>query len=392
MAAQYYNVEIRVSNGLNYDDVIRPKTITQNITDLLDNNKIKLSWLPIAALGNHSSVGTIVAAKNTSDLLLTLDTWLTNIGYDKQNHEDDFRLARSGKYFSVFAESIIITCGDDHRIYYSEQGGIIEPSGTVTLENGDRLEYSHYNDGIGCHVWGIVNNTYADATATEKGVVKLAVESEIKAGTDTTKAVTPAGAKKAASEHHPNSNVAAGTYKSVTVDSRGHVTAGSNPTTLAGYGITDAAPASHVTSRGNAHSDATPSESGFMSSADKNKLDGIASGANNYTHPTYTQKSLDLGTNETIDALTVDGTGHVTAATKQTIRAGTENLDGLLQLATEAEAKQGMLQLKAISPLRVRNLLSVFGPMIPMGNILPDMTTEANRALNPAGKLFLYTG
>jgi len=120
MAAQYYNVEIRVSNGLNYDDVIRPKTITQNITDLLDNNKIKLSWLPIAALGNHSSVGTIVAAKNTSDLLLTLDTWLTNIGYDKQNHEDDFRLARSGKYFSVFAESIIITCGDDHRIYYSE--------------------------------------------------------------------------------------------------------------------------------------------------------------------------------------------------------------------------------------------------------------------------------
>jgi hypothetical protein len=33
-----------------------------------------------------------------------------------------------------------------------------------------------------------------------------------------------------------------GTYKSVTVDTYGRVTAGSNPTTLAGYGITDAAP------------------------------------------------------------------------------------------------------------------------------------------------------
>jgi hypothetical protein len=39
----------------------------------------------------------------------------------------------------------------------------------------------------------------------------------------------------------------AGTYKSVTTDDFGRVTAGSNPTTLAGYGITDAAPLSHTT-------------------------------------------------------------------------------------------------------------------------------------------------
>ena len=34
------------------------------------------------------------------------------------------------------------------------------------------------------------------------------------------------------------------------------------------------------------HADATTSTSGFMSSIDKTKLDGIATGANNYTHPT----------------------------------------------------------------------------------------------------------
>lgn len=39
---------------------------------------------------------------------------------------------------------------------------------------------------------------------------------------------------------HPSSGVTAGTYKSVTVDGNGHVTGGSNPTTLSGYGITDA--------------------------------------------------------------------------------------------------------------------------------------------------------
>jgi hypothetical protein len=39
---------------------------------------------------------------------------------------------------------------------------------------------------------------------------------------------------------HPVSEIAAGTYKSITVDANGHVTAGTNPTTLAEYGITDA--------------------------------------------------------------------------------------------------------------------------------------------------------
>jgi hypothetical protein len=39
---------------------------------------------------------------------------------------------------------------------------------------------------------------------------------------------------------HHASGVAAGTYRSVTVNTQGHVTAGTNPTTLAGYGITDA--------------------------------------------------------------------------------------------------------------------------------------------------------
>lgn len=44
---------------------------------------------------------------------------------------------------------------------------------------------------------------------------------------------------------HPESGVAAGTYRSVTVDKNGHVTGGTNPTTLAAYGITDAAAEVH---------------------------------------------------------------------------------------------------------------------------------------------------
>lgn len=48
------------------------------------------------------------------------------------------------------------------------------------------------------------------------------------------------------SASHANSGVTAGTYRSVTVNAKGHVTAGTNPTTLSGYGITDAASKTHT--------------------------------------------------------------------------------------------------------------------------------------------------
>lgn len=55
--------------------------------------------------------------------------------------------------------------------------------------------------------------------------------------------------------------------------------------------------------------DATQTEHGYMSAADKIKLDGIATGANKYTHPGYTSKSNGFY------KVTVDGTGHVSATT-----------------------------------------------------------------------------
>lgn len=46
---------------------------------------------------------------------------------------------------------------------------------------------------------------------------------------------------------HPTSPITPGTYRSVTINSLGHATAGTNPTTLDGYGITDAVKATTVT-------------------------------------------------------------------------------------------------------------------------------------------------
>jgi hypothetical protein len=54
---------------------------------------------------------------------------------------------------------------------------------------------------------------------------------------DSSSAITTSGTRTLS---HANSGVTAGTYRSVTVNATGHVTAGTNPTTLSGYGITDA--------------------------------------------------------------------------------------------------------------------------------------------------------
>lgn len=54
---------------------------------------------------------------------------------------------------------------------------------------------------------------------------------------------------------------------------------------------------------------ATTTTDGLMSAADKTKLNGITTGANKYTHPTYTAHASGLY------KVTVNNTGHVSAAT-----------------------------------------------------------------------------
>lgn len=54
---------------------------------------------------------------------------------------------------------------------------------------------------------------------------------------------------------------------------------------------------------------ASTTSAGLMSAADKKKLDGIATGANKYVHPSYTAQDSGLY------KITVDATGHVSAVT-----------------------------------------------------------------------------
>lgn len=77
------------------------------------------------------------------------------------------------------------------------------------------------------------------------------------------------------------------------------------------------------------YTNATTSAAGLMSSSDKTKLDGIATGANNYTHPTDGANTGSFGPSANVTPnhggtfnvpyLTVNGAGHVTAIATKTV-------------------------------------------------------------------------
>lgn len=99
-------------------------------------------------------------------------------------------------------------------------------------------------------------------------------------------------ANKTVNITHNTSGISAGTYRSVTVNTYGHVTAGTNPTSLSGYGITDAKIANGVITLGS--NTITPLTA--ASTLDVTKLSGAVAKATadadgNTISSTYLKKS-----------------------------------------------------------------------------------------------------
>ena len=138
------------------------------------------------------------------------------------------------------------------------------------------------------------DTTYSAATTSAEGLMSAADKTKLDGVT--------AGANKYT---HPRYTArASGLYK-VTVDGTGHVSA---VTAVAKSDIT----ALGIPESDTTYSAATTSAEGLMSAADKTKLDGVTAGANKYTHPSYTARASRLY------KVTVDSTGHVSAATAVT--------------------------------------------------------------------------
>ena len=152
---------------------------------------------------------TIGSAKKSFDGTSDISFSLADIGVSASSHTHNYvsKVTLAGTDYSCVSNAITITKANLQTAIGSTGLGLMTEAersklNSIKVSSGGTIDFS----GV-----------------TASGVLTATV------GSDKTVALT-----------HNTSGVKAGTYKSVTVDTYGHVTAGTNPTTLSGYGITDA--------------------------------------------------------------------------------------------------------------------------------------------------------
>ena len=279
-----------------------------------------------------------------------------------------------------------ITTQDTNTTYSAFKGATSSAAGGAGLVPAPgTANVGQYLKGDG--TWGTpTNTTYSDVTTSAHGLMTAADKSKLDG--------IATGANKYT---HPSYTAKTAGFYKVTVDATGHVSAatavakaditglgipaqdttysafkGATSNATGGSGLVPA-PASGQTGlylksdgtwgtpTNTTYSDATTSAHGLMTAADKTKLNGIATGANNYTHPAYTARTAGLY------KVTVDATGHVSAVaavtkaditalgipaqdTNTTYSTGTASASGLTKLYTgTGSATDGTMTQKAIT-------------------------------------------
>lgn len=183
-------------------------------------------------------VGATNATSNTATALTNGNVYLNSVenGAVTSSH----KISGSGATtVTTDANGNIVISSTDNNTTYSAAGsslGLVKSGGDVTISSGvitvndDSHNHTIANiDNLQTTLDGKASSSHSHtitASASDDDVVVLT-------GTNGSNKVTY-------SASHANSGVTAGTYKSVTVNAKGHITAGSNPTTLSGYGITNA--------------------------------------------------------------------------------------------------------------------------------------------------------
>lgn len=183
----------------------KSKVGLSNVDNTADSTKNVLSASKLTTARNITIGSAKKSFNGTSDISFSL----SDIGASSSSHTHNYasKVIFAGTDYSCVSNAITITKANLQTAIGSTGLGL------MTAEERSKLNSIKVSTG----------GTIDFSGVTASGALAATV------GDDKTVAIT-----------HNVSGVKAGTYKSVTVDTYGHVTAGTNPTTLSGYGITDA--------------------------------------------------------------------------------------------------------------------------------------------------------
>lgn len=392
------NAELRVSNGSTFDGVDQ-LIYMRSHKDLVDglfggDGKILEALLPNSVYGGLRFVDYAGGSTHdtTTELKTLADSYVTSNGGTTR-----------GAFF-IFNATTTVTVSTLHQV--RTESGLVEAAGTFSVNPGDWLVCTDESGSS----WAVINNTYLNATTSIAGLMSASDKQKLDGLSNYT--------------HHSQAALSIDatdveTIDGITVNTEGHVTAISKQAIRA----------------------VSQSVSGLMSAADKTKLDGIASGANNYSLPVaaidvlggvkvgarltisagvlnanlqsdnnfttvlknkldgieeganlYTAPSdganttLTLGGIEKIAGITVQSDGRVTAVSKENIQSATESLQGVIEIATATEAKAGSDNSKALTPASGKAMIDLLAGLKAYSSIA---TADADIANNPSGKLAL---
>lgn len=189
-------------------------------------------------------------------------------------------------------------------------GALLQDSSTVDVtynDAGNAVTFSVIAGGVNHNaLLNYVANQHVDHSA-----VSISAGAGLTGGGDITASRTIS---------MPNTGTA-GTYRSVTTDAQGRVTAGTNPTTLAGYGITDAQPLdADLTAVAGLASNGLVARTGAGTAAARTVTAGtymsVANGDGVSGNPTITHANSAVtpgtyGSATAVPVITVGATGHI---------------------------------------------------------------------------------
>lgn len=191
-----------------YSELFKPSKSDVGL-DNVDNTADSVKSVSSATKLTTARNITIGLAKKSFDGTADISFSLADIGASASSHTHNYasKLTLAGTDYSCVSNTITITKANLQTAIGSTGLGLMTEAersklNSIKVSSGGTIDFS----GV-----------------TASGVLTATI------GKDKTVALT-----------HNTSGVKADTYKSVTVDTYGHVTAGTNPTTLSGYGITDA--------------------------------------------------------------------------------------------------------------------------------------------------------
>lgn len=240
----------------------------------------------------------------------TFDFPITRLG----NIEDDAEIKatpESGDYFPVIDNS------DGGKMKKTAMDGILAPLNTHIGDNARHItaeERSAWNNkASGDHTH---DNRYYTEAETDNKLSKKSDVGHTHLASEISRLPTSLPANGGNSDTVDGKHAADFAASGHTHDDRYYTEAETNAK------LAEKADKNHT------HSAASQSSDGFMSSADKKKLDGIAAGANIYNHPAYTARTGVPTANQTpsfggtfsITQPVSDASGHITGMNTKTVK------------------------------------------------------------------------